>query len=128
MLSFLLAMLAAPTGGENFCADANTTAELVECTTIVLGMAHQQMTHDWQQALTRMRRKDSEAARLGRAKQPTYSAALFDSQRKWLSFRDSQCRLESFRMRGGSGEGYSQTSCLITLTNERAAALRNIDF
>ena len=120
--------LVASSSGEALCSDANSTAEIVECTNVVYKMADQQMTHDWSQAFARMKRKDAASAKANTRRGPTFAQALLDSQRKWLAFRDSQCRLESFRMRGGSGEGYSTTICLITLTNERAATLRNIDF
>lgn len=112
----------------NLCANANTTADIVECTGIVLKMADEQMSHAWQLALARMRHKDREAAKIGATKRPTYADALLDSQRKWLAFRDSQCLLESIRMRGGSGEGYGRSNCLIEQTSKRAATLRDIDF
>ena len=127
ILSLLtLAIVASPSGAA-LCADANSTAEIMECTSVVYKMADQQMTHEWSGAFARMKQKDAVSSKFNRQRGLTFAQALLDSQRKWLAFRDSQCRLESFRMRGGSGEGYSTTICLVTLTNERAATLRNID-
>ena len=127
LIALLLAGVAAPNSRE-LCSDAKSTAEIIECENAVYKLADSQMTYDWRRALARMKRKDAEGPKMHGQRGPSFADALLDSQRKWLAYRDSECRLEGYRMRGGSGQGYTTTICLIRLTNERAALLREIDF
>lgn len=110
----------------NVCPNADTTMEIIECVNAAYEVADQRMTSEWKRAFARMKEMDADKA--NRQRGPSYAQALLDSQRKWIAFRDSHCRLEGYRMRGGSGQGYSTTICLIDLTKDRTGVLHNIDF
>jgi uncharacterized protein YecT (DUF1311 family) len=121
--SAIFAMLVA-TSAQN-CGRAETTVAIAECANAEYRRADAEMTREWKAAFARMKRDDS-----GEPPPPSGelsdAAALLDSQRKWLSFRDSQCRVIGYQMRGGSGQGYSTTFCLIELTEQRTRQLRQI--
>ncbi|RYD99971.1 MAG: DUF1311 domain-containing protein [Sphingomonadales bacterium] len=106
------------------CASAETTLEIVDCVSKLYEVSDARMTVQWERAVARAKLADSVEPKL----QPTYFAALLDSQRKWLAYRDSQCRYESYRMRGGSGERYTLSFCLVSLTDQRADQLRSLEF
>ena len=48
---------------------------------------------------------------------------LKDSERKWISYRDSDCEAEYSFWGGGSGGPNARARCLITLTREHTAHL-----
>lgn len=52
--------------------------------------------------------------------------ALLASQRAWISYRDAQCELEGFSMRGGTAEPLMVSSCLETLTKQRTEELKRL--
>lgn len=111
---------------DELCPNADTTVQIVECVNAAYKVADQRMTKEWQRAYARMKSMDADNANTQPG--PSYAQALLDSQRKWIALRDSECRIEGYRMRGGSGQGYTTTICLIGLTDERTRILRDLDF
>jgi uncharacterized protein YecT (DUF1311 family) len=126
MIESIALLVAATAAQGGICPNAVSSVEIIECVNAAYRGADGRMTTEWKRAYARMKKKD--AHQVSRQTGPSFLQALLDSQRKWLAFRDSQCRVEGYRMRGGSGQGYSTTICLITLTNDRTDALRRIDF
>ena len=59
-------------------------------------------------------------------KDPGYFPTLLAAQRGWLTYRDKQCLLESFEMRGGSGAPMVHSLCMDRLTRERIGQLREL--
>lgn len=55
---------------------------------------------------------------------PGEEETLRQAQRAWVSFRDAQCRFESFEARGGSMQPMLESGCKATLTRARTAELR----
>lgn len=53
-----------------------------------------------------------------------YAAALLESQRAWLKFRDAQCVIEGGEFAGGSLQGMTMAQCRTRLTTERLQQLR----
>ena len=49
---------------------------------------------------------------------------LRDAQRAWITFRDANCRLAGYPMRGGSAEPLLIYGCLRQMTLDRSAELR----
>jgi uncharacterized protein YecT (DUF1311 family) len=49
---------------------------------------------------------------------------LRDAQRAWISFRDTNCRLAGYPMRGGSAEPLLIYGCLRQMTRDRSAELQ----
>jgi uncharacterized protein YecT (DUF1311 family) len=48
---------------------------------------------------------------------------LRDAQRAWITFRDTNCRLAGYPMRGGSAEPLLIYGCLRQMTQDRSAEL-----
>ena len=51
-------------------------------------------------------------------------ALLRTTQRAWLGFRDSECKLESYGSSGGSIQPTVESMCLTTVTRERTRVLQ----
>ncbi len=49
---------------------------------------------------------------------------LRDAQRAWITFRDTNCRLAGYPMRGGSAEPLLIYGCLRQMTQDRSAELQ----
>lgn len=103
------------------CQSAQTTADLVECAKAEYKIADTAMTQSWRFASARAKNADGSAA-ASKAPQ-SYFQVLLDGQRKWIAYRDAHCKAVGYNMRGGSGQGYSTTFCLIELTNLRKRQL-----
>jgi uncharacterized protein YecT (DUF1311 family) len=52
-------------------------------------------------------------------------AQLRDAQRKWIDFRDANCRFY-FDPQGGSAARLASNECVVTLTADRAHELENL--
>ena len=44
---------------------------------------------------------------------PGYYQALLDAQRAWIKYRDLECRIEGYAMRGGSAESMMISGCVL---------------
>jgi uncharacterized protein YecT (DUF1311 family) len=55
-----------------------------------------------------------------------YAAALLESQRAWLKFRDTQCVIEGGQYAGGSAQGMTVAGCRTDLTKARTAQLKSM--
>ena len=113
------------------CGDLQTTVEIVDCVKAAYAKADAQMASVYFGRMREMKQLDADAISQKRrlpAGEPTYSQALLESQRKWIAYRDAQCRLAGYSMRGGSGQGYSTGFCLIDLTEQRTRQLRDLSF
>jgi uncharacterized protein YecT (DUF1311 family) len=51
---------------------------------------------------------------------------LVASQKAWITFRDTNCKLSGIQMLGGSGEGPIVGGCLATTTIERVKELQEL--
>jgi uncharacterized protein YecT (DUF1311 family) len=105
------------------CENADTTADIVECANENYRIADAEMTGVWKAAYAKMKKLDLDNPPRSKS-ELGYAQTLLDSQRKWIAFRDAQCRVVGNRMRGGSGQGYSTTFCLIDVTRGRTVELR----
>jgi uncharacterized protein YecT (DUF1311 family) len=52
------------------------------------------------------------------------SKDLKDAQRKWVAFRDANCRSLGTQMLGGSGQDTIVAGCLASMTKERVTELK----
>lgn len=50
--------------------------------------------------------------------------ALVKAQRAWVDFRDAECEVSGFQMRGGSGEPMLVAGCIADLTDTRTKELK----
>jgi uncharacterized protein YecT (DUF1311 family) len=82
------------------------------------------MTAQWKRTYAAMKRLD--AADTSRGGGVGYAAALLESQRAWLKFRDTQCVIEGSEFAGGSLQPMVRGNCLTRLTRERTKQLENL--
>jgi uncharacterized protein YecT (DUF1311 family) len=54
------------------------------------------------------------------------AATLRDAQRAWIAFRDKNCNLAGYPMRGGSAEPLLIYGCLRQMTEDRTAELQEL--
>lgn len=82
------------------------------------------MTAQWQRTYAYMKRRDAQDTSRGGGF--GYAAALLESQRAWLKFRDTQCVIEGAQYLGGSAQGPTTAGCRIDLTRARTAQLKGM--
>ena len=117
----LLASVASAQAG---CANPQTQAAMTECAGIEYRRADAVMTEAWKATNARMKQRD--AANPTRGGGFGYAAALLESQRAWLRFRDTQCVVEGGRYAGGSMQPMVQAQCRTRLTRDRTRQLRDM--
>jgi uncharacterized protein YecT (DUF1311 family) len=119
---FLLAAAAEPRLN---CKDPQTQMDMNLCAAEDYKKADAELNRQWPITAARMRAQDKGgyAPKDGR---PGYYQALLDAQRAWIRFRDLECRVEGYAMRGGSAEPLLVSNCLAAATRERTRQLRNI--
>lgn len=82
-----------------------------------------ELNRQWRVTADDMKAQDREIDRPF-DKEPGYFETILAAQRAWLTFRDKQCLLESFEMRGGSGAPMMHSLCMDRLTRERIGQLK----
>lgn len=113
---------------------ASAVAQSVDCanTSIQLELNYC-AEQDWQAADADLNRvyKDTMAAMkaMDQSLPPELRGAaetLRDAQRAWITFRDKNCNLAGYPMRGGSAEPLLIYGCLRQMTLDRTAELRGL--
>lgn len=79
----------------------------------------------WKRVAAEMKRRDAQIDRKT-DRDPLHFDTLLASQRAWLTYRDKQCLLASFEMRGGSGAPQIHGGCFHELTRARIAQLNTL--
>jgi len=92
---------------------AQTQAQLNECAFNSWKQADVELNLLYQQIGNRLR-NDQKARQL-----------MVDAQRKWLTFRDSECAFQTMRSAGGSMQALRHNSCLTELTRARVIDFQN---
>ena len=80
------------------------------------------MAAQWKRTYAYMKGRDAQDGSRGGGF--GYAAALLESQRAWLKFRDTQCAIAGGEFAGGSAQGMAIGRCKTSLTRERTAQLR----
>ncbi|WP_174297644.1 lysozyme inhibitor LprI family protein [Sphingomonas bacterium] len=102
-------------------APIQTQADLNQRALDAWGQADAAMNAQYRVTMAAMKRLDGDPSpdnRLG------YAAAMLASQRAWLSFRDADCVVEGYGMRGGSAEPAERSFCMTRLTRARTSWLK----
>jgi uncharacterized protein YecT (DUF1311 family) len=116
----------APASGEDVadvdCNDAQTQADMNYCADQDYRKADGLMNAQW---------KKTRAALIAwdKANPPDQKGAadlLLESQRGWLTFRDSQCEVEAYSANGGTMQPMLYSSCLAELTRKRTEELQTL--
>ena len=118
MLSVLIAAAVAAAPQPN-CKNPQTQTDMNICSGRAFKAADTVMTRQYDIAVGRMKQMDKGGEPTG------YFAALLESQRAWLKFRDAQCRLEGYTTRGGTAEALNVNGCLEQLTRQRTKDLKS---
>ena len=121
MIAALLLLAAAP-AQEQDCSNL-PQQPMNMCLYEAFERADAAMNAQWRITSAAMKAADREIDRKY-DKQPLHYDTLLAAQRAWLTFRDKQCLLESFEMRGGSGAAMMHNLCMDRLTRERTRQLK----
>lgn len=103
---------------------AQSQAEMTRAAGAAFSRADAALNAQWRTTLAAMKRRD--AANTTRGGGFGHAAALLESQRAWLRFRDTQCVVEGGGYAGGSMQPMVQTQCRTRLTEERTRQLRDV--
>lgn len=124
MIAALLLLAAAPSVDVDAtdCDDNSPQQMLNICAANAAQAADQELNAVWKRVAAAMKRRDSEVDRKT-DREPGFFDTLLAGQRAWLTYRDKQCLLASFEMRGGSGAPQIHGGCMHTLTRARIAEL-----
>ena len=107
------------------CDAAQSNVEMKECAARELADVDAALNRQYAQTLAKMRSVDEGYPKTA-DERPGFAATLLASQRAWLTFRDAQCTIEGYSMRGGSGEGLVVARCKAAMTAERTKALAKL--
>ncbi len=122
--ALLLALLLA--AGVN-CANPPDQASADGCAGDARVRADVAMNAQWKLTLAAEHQRDKDYAEVPRGDtRPSYVEALLTAQRAWLKFRDSECEVEAYAVRGGSLEPQIAAQCEGRLTQERTKQLAAI--
>ena len=103
-------------------APVQTQADMNRSTATAYAQADAAMTAQWKRTYAYMKGRDAQDTSRGGGF--GYAAALLESQRAWLKFRDTQCVIEGGQFVGGSAQGMAAWTCRTRLMRERTAQLR----
>lgn len=120
MIAALLLLAAAPAVDVNAtdCDESSPQQMLNICAANAAQAADQELNLVWKRVAAEMKRRDTEIDRKT-DRQPLHFDTLLAGQRAWLTYRDKQCLLASFEMRGGSGAPQVHNGFFHALTRAR---------
>ena len=106
------------------CAKFADTYDINMCEQRQFEQADRALNAQWKLSLAAMKRRDAEPE-VPRTALPSYTQALIAAQRAWLQYRDTNCRVWGYRVRGGTAEPGREMACEISLTIDRTRELRD---
>jgi uncharacterized protein YecT (DUF1311 family) len=123
VISALLLLAAAPADDLD-CSTGDLPQQALNiCVAREAEKADAEMSRQWQRTSAAMKASDREIDR-SYDREPGYFETLLAGQRAWLIYRDKQCLVASFEMRGGSGAPMIHGGCMAELTRARTAQLK----
>jgi uncharacterized protein YecT (DUF1311 family) len=125
MLSVLVAAAVAAAPTQPNCDNAQAQADMNICAAKDFEAANLELNAQWKRTFAFMRQQDKQDDEPW-ASGPSYSQALLNAQRAWLTYREAQCTLESYHTRGGSMRPMLYSMCAADLTRERIQQLAEI--
>jgi uncharacterized protein YecT (DUF1311 family) len=106
------------------CAKSVTTYEINRCEQRQFEKADRELNAQWKSSLAAMKRRDA-ALQDPRSTPPSYTQALISAQQAWLKYRNANCLVWSYRVRGGTAQPARDVACQISVTVERTRELRD---
>ncbi len=122
--ALLLLAAAAPPPAEENCGDL-PQQPMNQCLYRAFQRTDAELNRQWRITSEEMKARDRGIDR-SYDKDAGYFDTLLASQRAWLTFREKQCLLESFEMRGGSGAPMMHSLCMARVTRERIQQLKSL--
>ncbi|MBL0372466.1 lysozyme inhibitor LprI family protein [Rhizobium sp. KVB221] len=107
------------------CANAQTQADMNQCSYQDFETADKELNAVYKQALASQAEVDKEAAEMG----PDYVGAvkaLKKAQRAWIDYRDGHCDGVGYEAVGGSMQPMLINGCMATLTQTRTKELKEL--
>jgi uncharacterized protein YecT (DUF1311 family) len=107
------------------CANAQTQADLNQCSYMDFETADKELNVVYKEALKSAVEADKQAAEMG----PGYVGAvkaLKKAQRAWIDYRDGHCDGVGYEAVGGSMQPMLITGCQARLTEQRTKELREL--
>lgn len=114
MLLTLALLVAAP----------QTQAQMTQSAGTAYTRADAEMTRVWRATLAYMKGRDAQNTSRGGGF--GYAAALLESQRAWLKYRDTECVIEGGEFAGGSMQSMTIAGCKTRLTTARTVQLKSL--
>ena len=114
MLLTLAMLIAAP----------QTQGQMTQSAGSAYTRADAEMTRVWRATLAYMKGRDAQDTSRGGGF--GYAAALLESQRAWLKFRDTECVIEGGEFAGGSMQSMAIAGCKTRLTTARTVQLKSL--
>ncbi len=117
----LVASLPATAQEQLNCANPGPQIEMNMCAWQAFEKADAELNQVWKEAQAAAKALDVREIKpnlRGAAK------ALLDGQRGWIAYRDGNCELAGWEMRGGSAEPMVKSGCLELMTKARTKELR----
>lgn len=117
----LVAILPATAQEQLNCANPGPQIEMNMCAWQAFEKADAELNQVWKEAQAAAKALDVREIKpnlRGAAK------ALLDGQRGWIAYRDGNCELAGWEMRGGSAEPMVKSGCLELMTKARTKELR----
>ncbi len=118
ILSFFMLIVVAALSGlvqaqktQDPCANAQTTAEMRDCTNREYKQADDELNKVYRQLISKL----DDAG---------HKAALKTAQLAWIKYRDANCEFESYLYRGGTIEPVIRYNCMTSMTVSRTKELR----
>ena len=131
MIAFVTALLLSGQEPPLNCDNPQAQLEMNMCAEQDFERADAELNRVYRSAIQSAQQADREYARTmanaGGSDEPGEEASLREAERAWVTFRDAQCRGESFEARGGSMQPMLYGGCRATLTRARTAELRGPD-
>jgi uncharacterized protein YecT (DUF1311 family) len=130
MIALVTALLLSAQEPEWNCDNPQAQQEMNYCAARDAEQADAELNAAYRPAIEQAREADREYARISDGAGgpndggPGEEATLREAQRAWVSFREAQCRMESFEARGGSMQPMIESACRAALTRARTAELR----
>lgn len=120
----VLALLAAGPAAAAACDSAGSTVEINQCLDRELARADARLNEAYRGALARIAAASETKDKVRRE----WREALQDSQRKWIAFRDADCKGPvAYAWYGGTGATAAVLACLIEKTTTRTGELKRYD-
>lgn len=111
-----------PPPAKRNCDEAMSNLDMRQCSYEEYKAADKELNSVYQRAL-KFLRETYGPGEIKDAGGQDPAADLRDAQKKWVAFRDANCRSMGTQMLGGSGQATIEAGCLASMTKDRAKEL-----